>query len=315
MASVCAWMTTVDNDAPTDGGRSSDDGEEQGRLALCCVGTEVGVPRGGKLMIGRSTVCDVFLNDPTVSRRHARVSTRGRRLVLEDLGSSNGTHLNGKPIAAARELALGDVLSIGKYELTVIRATRPEKPSSPGAYRVAGDDLGDPERITLPAQQPSSKPRAPHADEATKRRDAHSLIFAAAEGALAEGSSLEAERLAGGLLRELLAATRSSAAPPAELVARASVVAARLGAAREAGEWIDLAVALCTASHCALPPAALDAIDQALDQIAALDHASLRAYGSTLQARFGTLSPTELLSVRRLEEIERRALRLGILQR
>jgi hypothetical protein len=61
----------------------------------------------------------VVLHDPGVSRRHARIFTRGGRYYVVDLGSSRGTELNGKPLGrgAEQELRGGDRLALGPLEL------------------------------------------------------------------------------------------------------------------------------------------------------------------------------------------------------
>jgi len=70
--------------------------------------------------IGRSPECDIFLDDVTVSRKHA-VIVKGRGdLVLEDLESLNGTFLNRQRIERRASLADGDELQIGKYKLTFL---------------------------------------------------------------------------------------------------------------------------------------------------------------------------------------------------
>ena len=66
--------------------------------------------------IGRSPDCDIFLDDVTVSRRHATVTKEARSFALEDLGSLNGTFLNRRRIERA-ELENGDEVQIGKYRL------------------------------------------------------------------------------------------------------------------------------------------------------------------------------------------------------
>jgi len=62
--------------------------------------------------IGRSPDSHVVINDPRISRSHARIDFAGGRFVLEDLGSTNGTTLNGEPVSAPAELADGDALSL-----------------------------------------------------------------------------------------------------------------------------------------------------------------------------------------------------------
>ncbi len=62
--------------------------------------------------IGREG-CDVVLPDPEVSRRHAALRVTDGRLVVEDLGSTNGTFVNGEQITGPRELELGDEVRFG----------------------------------------------------------------------------------------------------------------------------------------------------------------------------------------------------------
>ncbi|HEX9351289.1 MAG TPA: FHA domain-containing protein [Gaiellaceae bacterium] len=69
--------------------------------------------------VGRSPDCDVFLDDVTVSRRHAQVLRRDRQFFIEDKGSLNGTFLNRRRIESA-PLEDGDELQIGKYKLTFL---------------------------------------------------------------------------------------------------------------------------------------------------------------------------------------------------
>jgi hypothetical protein len=73
-------------------------------------------PEGERTTIGRSPDCEVFLDDVTVSRKHAVLTQRDGKFVIEDLGSLNGTFLNRHRIESA-ELSDGDELQIGKYRL------------------------------------------------------------------------------------------------------------------------------------------------------------------------------------------------------
>ncbi len=74
---------------------------------------------GERTTIGRSPDCDVFLDDVTVSRRHAILVHSESRFLLQDQGSLNGTFLNRNRIESA-ELADGDEVQIGKYRLTFL---------------------------------------------------------------------------------------------------------------------------------------------------------------------------------------------------
>jgi hypothetical protein len=77
-------------------------------------------PSGERTLIGRSPECDVFLDDVTVSRRHAELVRDGETFTISDLGSLNGTFVNRKRIESA-ELEDDDELQIGKCRLTFLR--------------------------------------------------------------------------------------------------------------------------------------------------------------------------------------------------
>jgi hypothetical protein len=66
----------------------------------------------GRLILGRSSTCELVFADDTVSRRHAELRIVDGRWILRDLGSSNGTWVNGRRVIEA-EVAAGDDVSLG----------------------------------------------------------------------------------------------------------------------------------------------------------------------------------------------------------
>jgi hypothetical protein len=68
--------------------------------------------------LGRSRQCDVVLNDPNISREHAEIRPRGGSWVLTDLGSTNGSRLNGRNVDGSEVIRPGDEIELGA---TVLR--------------------------------------------------------------------------------------------------------------------------------------------------------------------------------------------------
>jgi hypothetical protein len=74
---------------------------------------------GLRTLIGRSPECHVFLDDVTVSRRHAEILHEGDQYVIRDLGSLNGTFVNRHRIESVA-LSADDEVQIGKYRMTFL---------------------------------------------------------------------------------------------------------------------------------------------------------------------------------------------------
>jgi hypothetical protein len=88
----------------------------------------------GEIVIGRDVPCHLRFNDPSVSRRHARIVRRRDEAFVEDLGSTNGTLVNGQPASGAVKVGNGDIIGIGMRELSV---------------SVVDDEVSEPPTITL----------------------------------------------------------------------------------------------------------------------------------------------------------------------
>src|SRR5581483_7725962 len=75
----------------------------------------------GEHIAGRDTECSLFIDGTTVSRRHARITVADGAATIEDLGSTNGTHVNGARISAPVQLAPGDEFALGSEVLRLRR--------------------------------------------------------------------------------------------------------------------------------------------------------------------------------------------------
>lgn len=90
----------------------------------------------GDTVIGRSATCQVTIEDPLVSREHARIRILGDRATLEDLGSRNGVQVGGTPVSGVHVLRDGERVRIGTQELVFCAA--PPVSSSSMSGRTTG---------------------------------------------------------------------------------------------------------------------------------------------------------------------------------
>jgi pSer/pThr/pTyr-binding forkhead associated (FHA) protein len=112
---------------------------------------------GDQITIGRDPVNSITINDAEISRRHARLTFQGGKYVLEDLGSTNGTFVNGQRLAGPRVLKSGEVVSFGEQIVLVFESTN----FDPGATVVSPRAAAVP-----PISRPIQPPPPPPADYA-----------------------------------------------------------------------------------------------------------------------------------------------------
>jgi pSer/pThr/pTyr-binding forkhead associated (FHA) protein len=116
--------------------------------------------RAGKLYLGRAPDCELSISDPAVSRRHARLWVNPTQIVIEDLGSQNGVHVNGERIQGPRELHPGDIIRICSHELQLVEPVEEPTPE-PNRYRITGDTLTGADKTTLLEQVQHPRSQSP----------------------------------------------------------------------------------------------------------------------------------------------------------
>lgn len=100
-------------------------------------GGEFPLENGKDIVVGRSSELDMVLVEEMVSRRHAKISVRSGKIAIEDLGSTNGTFVNGERIQNA-ELHEGDRILIGTSILKVVAETPAGSDSRSNVKPIAG---------------------------------------------------------------------------------------------------------------------------------------------------------------------------------
>jgi len=164
----------------------------------------------GSLLLGRSAEADLRLFDETVSRQHARIVQGALRVTLQDLGSANGTRLNGERLKQEAALFDGDVIGIGSTRLRYL--------SRKGADRetVVPADVDEGLEATLDPE--AADPEREAADEAARRR-----LRLVCQGAIACTDACQVPEVAADLLALLIEAFDPDRATVCELGPRGDV--------------------------------------------------------------------------------------------
>jgi serine/threonine protein kinase len=144
------------------------------------------LPAGDLILVGRGEQCDIRLEDPSASRVHCRLLSRGGKVILTDAGSRWGTFVNGQRVTDC-ELQPGDVITIGETTLRLAATSTPEASTLARPSQLRRGDLEPIE---------SDRPQSP---EIPRRKPSRRKL----------PSRLIGETIAGCRLEELVATTRS----------------------------------------------------------------------------------------------------------
>ena len=297
--------------------------------------------RAGKLYLGRSPECELAISDPAVSRRHARLWVSPTQIVIEDLGSQNGVHVNGTRIQGPCELRAGDTLRICSHELVLvdtIEATQGE----PNRYRITADTLSGSEKTTLleelhptsrppartqrpnmrldvaaPAPSESSAPArslesaAPRALEQAARRpstnppgsDSLAKAIVVLDEALNAGDVSEAERRLGPILMRVHELLLEEHPSGLELAEHVVVSAARLASETRSAAFMNYAVTLYQLLNRPLPEPAVNVIHALVQAGLYPNMLALEGYVAKIGAHTARFDETELFLLDSLRRV------------
>ena len=291
----------------------------------------------GQFAVGRSAGCQLSLDDPLVSRRHAVLRVRKDGVSVQDLGSRNGVLVNGGKIAGERELAGGDKVSIGSQEmvLTLVAEANPAS-NREDVYRRATQTLGaayvsDLRGVLKEAQAaaaaggaaaaaggpltPRQKPPTPNpgvvpvADppttDASRSVQSFHLLGGVADKALAMGKADEAERILQALLTDVVTRSRDGATIEPGVTEPAARYAARLAGATGKASWVDFSFEVYRLQRRMLPAAVIDELLSVVRKVKNLELGAVRAYLDVLRELAPTFGPAERFLLQRVESLER----------
>lgn len=254
---------------------------------------DVEIP-AGETLVGRSSTCAVVLDDPLVSRTHARIVSNRGVLTIEDLKSQNGILVNGEPLLRARVLSSGDRVIIGQQSFVIFIDIKTEPPPSSEERQVV-PPLGGARAFSTIDRERS---------EATKKGDALDLLGSVAEKVLALGRGDEAERIMSSYLRNLLTTARSNGEVDPIVAEKAVGYAVRMAEATGKGTWVDYSFELYGIVKRPLPAPIVDHLYASLRKISDPSIKAFREYLSALRAAGPALSPSDRFVMRRIEGLE-----------
>jgi len=285
----------------------------------------------GEFVVGRNASCQLSLDDPLVSRRHARLLVGPTAVTIEDLQSRNGVLVNGQRISERLSLEVGDRVLIGTQELTLLavaesnevkaraKVTMPKMPTAaptevPAPPAPAPLSPPTPIEVSNVGLPPSRDSRVPepivepdYETSMVRRADAFNLLAGVAEKALAMGRVLEAERLLASPLTDVIEASRAGKRITPSLVDQAARFSAKLATATGKGAWADYVIELYAAQQRPAPAPVIDELYNALRRVTSIDLQRLRDYIEQLRLRLARFGPADRFLIQRLEGLERLA--------
>ncbi|MEZ4297397.1 MAG: FHA domain-containing protein [Polyangiaceae bacterium] len=272
----------------------------------------------GEFLIGRSAECQLALDDPLVSRKHAAIRVKKEGVTVEDLGSRNGVLVNGTRVEGPQPITDQDRITIGSQDMRVYSVDERAEAFSREQYRRHTQTLGigagelDAHLAATPAQPqpvvPAAIPAAavnPDATANARGIQSFQLLGGLADKALALGRAEEAERILQALLLDIGARARQAKPVEPPVAEQAARYAVRLAAGTLKATWVDYVFDLYACVRRLLPAAVVDDLYTIVRKVKNLEPKGLRAYLVVLRDVQSSFGPAERFVVQRIEGLER----------
>lgn len=247
-------------------------------------------------VLGRSSKCELVVDDARASRRHARLVVRALTVTVEDLQSSNGVFVNGKRIAKQQTLRDGDQFQVASASFVLKSEGLP--------YRSSSETPATSPNLLRRSEAPSLSPE----DAEAPTLEAHTLdlLGTLAEKSLALGRADEAEHMLSNALEELLRRARAGRTRevPARIFGKAAHYAVLLADATQRGAWVDYAIALFDTIEKPLPSGVVDQLYLTVRKTPDVNAGALRSYVERLR-ECPDSSPADRFVIQRLAGLER----------
>ncbi|UQA61660.1 FHA domain-containing protein [Polyangium aurulentum] len=265
----------------------------------------------GEFIVGRGPECQLAVDDPLVSRKHAALHVRKDGVVAQDLGSRNGVLVNGLKIDGPRELSPGDKIRIGNQEIIIYKTDEPRSsPLSDEEHRramqtIGGMNVNEIHASIEAAALDSVGDGRMNRSETSRRFQSVRLLCGVADKALAMGKPDEAERILNALLQGILKRSKIGQRPKDGVAEYAALYAARLAAATTKGLWVDYVFDLYGSLHKVLPATVIDELYTVVRKAKSIDVKLFRGYVEDLRKIAPQLGPADRFLLQRIEGLDR----------
>lgn len=269
------------------------------RFRLRHQGTDIELTPG-TFVVGRSSTCNLALDDALVSRRHAQFVIEPDAISVEDLGSRNGILVNGLKAEGRVTLKNLDRVTVGGSELILVELLDRNQMSATLAGTTMRDLSGGRDTMQLPALGATGS--APGRDD--EGTAASMLLVGLADKALALSRYDEAERVLVRVLDPMLEKARAGGLTAAKLE-EGTKYALRLAEGTRRQSWIDWIFDVHGAAGATISAPHIDRLHEVVRKIRYSSGTALRRYLETMRAKEAELPPGDRFLLQRIAGIER----------